>query len=120
MATCHGSFLEPKPFIARPLRLVVATSDDESSSGAIAVAARLTEQRNAAVLAATVAEPSEHLLCRPRRSGTPIDDEPRYDVPDAIVDALEAVPASKRWTKRAFLGWPADVVNSAAASWDAS
>jgi nucleotide-binding universal stress UspA family protein len=33
---------------------------------------------------------------------------------------LNDVSGSEHWTKRAFRGWPANVVNEAADDWDAS
>jgi nucleotide-binding universal stress UspA family protein len=120
MAAHLSSFLGDLALNSRPLRAVVATNGDEDSKGAVELAARLTEHRDAVVMAVTVVGPSEHSAFQPHLSGTPIDNEALYDVPDAVVQRLEMIPASNRWTKRAYRGWPADVINSAAANWDAS
>jgi len=101
-------------------RVVVATSGDDDSRGAVEFAARLSEDRGAAVLAAAVITPMAHVPSRSARNESPFDDDSRCDVPDVVERALSVVPASARWTKRAIRGWPADVINAAAASWDAS
>jgi nucleotide-binding universal stress UspA family protein len=103
-----------------PRRIVVATADDDGSAGAIEVASSLSAHSNSAVLAVAAVEPSSHVPRLAPSSETPFDDESRCAIPEAMQRALRDVPHSDRWTKRAFRGWPADVVNDAAASWDAS
>jgi nucleotide-binding universal stress UspA family protein len=101
-------------------RLVVATNGADDSSGAVQLAALLAERRGAAVLAVAVVEPTAHAPVHHARRESPFDGETRCDVPDVVSRALSSVPASARWTKRATRGWPADVINEAAATWDAS
>jgi len=104
----------------RPLRLVVATRGDDESRGAVELAARFTEQRGAAVLAATVVPPMTDVPRQEARSDSPFEDESRCSVPIAVERALSVVDASAQWTKRATRGWPADTINDVATAWGAS
>ena len=101
-----------------PLRITLATDGSEESRGAAELTSRLAHERNAAVLAVAAVSPSHaHEI---HRSDAPIDDERRCDVPDEVARSLSDVLGSEHWTKRAYRGWPADVVNEAAGDWDAS
>lgn len=99
----------------RPLRVVVAANADDESRGALEMAARLSEERNAVVLSVSAVEPS-NVLC----ACGPVEDETRCEVPSSVQRVLNELPVSKRWTRRALRGSPADVINEAAATWDAS
>ena len=118
MKTLEGnSSVELLDPTSHPMRIVVATNGDGESRGAVELAARLAD-RGAAVLAVAVVEPAHGHGSAP--SAAPFNDESRCEVPDTVERSLRDVRHSERWTKRAFLGWPADVVNEAAENWDAS
>ena len=103
-------------------KILVATAGDADSLGALHVAAELARTRPASVLALGVAVPFPHTvptLIVPK-SAASMDEDGRTRVLDEMQARLEDVPGADSWTKRAVVGWPADVINGSAAAWNAS
>ena len=114
----HSTVARPEQAV-RPFRIAVATNGDDDSLGAVALAAKLCDDHDAAVLAVAAVQHSPPLFPA-GRSTSSIDDESRCEVPDNVQHVLSTVPTATAWTRRAFRGWPADVVNEAAATFDAA
>jgi nucleotide-binding universal stress UspA family protein len=73
-------------------------------------------------MALGVAVPFPHKVT-PLFTGNPpvsIDEESRLHLLAHIRRRLQSLPAADDWSKRAVIGWPADVINTVAASWKAS
>ena len=104
------------------LRVLLATSGDPQSLGAVWVASALTNQRAAHVLALGVAVPFPHTFPSMLTAKSPlaIDETARLQVLHDVGQALREIPATEQWNKAAMNGWPSDAVNTAAASWGAS
>src|SRR4051812_40059390 len=99
------SLLEPHSAFGSSLRVVVATTGGDDSRGAVDIAASLSNDRGAAVMAITVVEPSARVAGHTARAETPFEDETRCEVPKTVERALGEVRGSERWTKRAIRGW---------------
>lgn len=111
---------QPKvPSSKRPI--LVATAGEDESRGALMVAAALAAMHGAPVVALGVATPFPHNLSArvTLRPPTSIDEQTRRDLHERIRDSLNGVPGSESWVVRAFTGTPADLVEAAAAKWNA-
>src|SRR4029079_14098631 len=103
-------------------RILVATAGDGDSIGALHVAAELARTRPASVVALGIALPFPHTVPTLIAAKTPasIDEDGRTRVLAEMQATLAEIPGAHVWAKRAVVGWPADVINSAAAAWKAS
>jgi nucleotide-binding universal stress UspA family protein len=97
-------------------RILVATAGDADSIGALHVAAELARTRPASVVALGIALPFPHTAPTLIAAKTPasIDEDGRTRVFADMQTTLADVPGADGWAKRAVVGWPADVINSAA------
>jgi nucleotide-binding universal stress UspA family protein len=106
----------------RAFRIVVATAGDADSVGALWMASKLASHRSASVLALGVSTPFPHAMTPMLNASSPasIDEGGRLDMLADVGTALAEVPGTALWNKRAMVGWPADVIDSTATSWNAS
>ena len=104
------------------LRILVATAADADSTGALHVAAELTRHRAATVMALGVAVPFPHKVTPLFTVKPPvsIDEDARLELLAHIRRRLQSLPDAVAWTQRVVIGWPADVINNVASSWNAS
>jgi len=102
-------------------RLIVATAGDDNSVGALHLASALARRDSASVIALGVTTPFPRDVS-PIVSTSPLvlDEKARRALLDAIRDRVEHVPGADRWSKRAVVGDPANVVNDIASSTRAS
>lgn len=114
----HGS--APKENDA--MRILVATAGDADSIGALWVASALAAERGAKVLALGVTPPFPHTFPSMFRVKTPlaIDEESRLRMLEDVREFIHDIPGASEWNKSALVGWPADAIAAAAASWNAS
>jgi len=125
MTTLESTYTRPISQRAEPddaFRIVVATAGDADSVGALWLASKLASHRSGSVLALGVTTPFPHAvtpLLNPR-SPASIDESSRLDVLADVHKTLADVPGTASWSKRATIGWPVDVIDSTAASWNAS
>ena len=105
-----------------PLRVLVATTGEADSLGALHVAAELARARDATVMAVGVVTPFPHTVSAAATWKTPvvIDEEGRRSVLERIKGRIHDLEGADRWLKRAIVGWPADVINDTANDWKAS
>ena len=103
-------------------KILVATAGDADSKGALHVAAELARTRPTSVIALGIALPFPHTVPTLIAPKTPasLDEDGRTRVFAEMQVTLADVPGAEGWAKRAVVGWPADVINSAAATWKAS
>jgi nucleotide-binding universal stress UspA family protein len=124
MTALNESVGQTRTSTARPTapRILLATAGDEDSIGALYVAAALAREGAAEVLALGVAAPFPHTMSTliSPKSPVSIDEDSRLRMLEDVRLRLEELPGTERWTKRAIVGWPVDVINAAAASWKAS
>lgn len=101
--------------------ILVATAGEDESRGALRVAAALAAIDGAPVVALGVAAPFPHNLSArvTLRPPPAMDEQSRRDLRERIRDSLTEIPGSESWVVRAFTGTPADLVNAAAAKWNA-
>lgn len=103
-------------------RIVVATAGDAESVGALWLASKLASHRLGSVLALGVTTPFPHAvtpMINPR-SPASIDESGRLEMLADVQKTLVDIPGTASWSKRAIVGWPADVIDRTAASWKAS
>src|SRR5689334_21896559 len=88
-------------------RLVVATRGDQSSTGALHLAAELAKRSSARVVALGVMSPG------PRRSNILVaqsvlstDEKARRALLESIRDRVKHIDGAHRWVKRAVIGMP--------------
>ena len=104
------------------LRVLVATAADADSLGALHVAAGLARERGAIVMALGVAVPFPHKVTPLFTVKPPvsIDEHSRLELLADIRRRLGSLPGTDLWAKEAVIGWPSNVINTAAAAWNAS
>ncbi len=115
----------PTPLPAAPAttpRVLVATAGEPDSLGALRVAGELALHRNAVVRALGVSTPFPHKISGLVSLKPPImtDEENRLRVLEHIHEQVDGLPTADRWSKRAVVGFPEEVINAAAEEWDAS
>jgi nucleotide-binding universal stress UspA family protein len=104
-------------------RLIVATTGEPESRGALRFAASLGERfPSAAVLAVGVAAPFPHNVSTmlSLKQPTTIDDESRRDLLDIVRRTVAEIPGADGWEKLAITGAPSDEINEIAERWGAT
>jgi nucleotide-binding universal stress UspA family protein len=96
-------------------RLIVATRGDDTSLGAIHVAAMLARRHNASVTAVGVAAPGSTDVI-PVLAPSPLksDEGERLELLHSIRHTLETIPGTQTWDKRALVGMPAPTISAIA------
>lgn len=115
-----GKRLSHRP--ARPYRILVASTGEPSSLGALRVASELARRKHATVQALTVATLFPHVTPSPFQAAPPIlvDEDNRRIALDTVRRQLETVPGTHEWTLRSVTGWPPERILDAAEGWPAS
>ena len=111
----------PREVIRR--RILVATTGESESRGALRFTAALSERfPNSAVLALGVSIPFPHNVSTmlSLKQATTIDEESRHDVLDTVRRAIAHVPGAETWEKMALVGTPAEEINRVAERWGAT
>jgi len=106
----------------QPFRILVASSAEPSSVGALRIATLLARRRSASVHALIVATPFPHALPSHFTVGPPpfIDEDNRRTAVELLRRQLATVRGTREWTMRASTGFPADSIIRTAARWPAS
>jgi len=109
---------------ARPAepRLLVATAGEPESRGALNLAAALGARDHSDVLVLGVATPFPNNVSTvvSMRRAVSMDEESRLEVLARVRHSLEDIPGANTWTTRAFIGLPADEIQTIARRWGAS
>lgn len=104
-----------------PLHLLVGATGEESSTGALHVAAAIARRSGASVRVITVSTPFPHSVGVADITAPPmLDEENRQAALGAIKAKLETLPDTKEWNVHALVGWPAEAIVDAAERWPAS
>lgn len=104
-----------------PLRLLVGATGDESSVGALHVAAAIAKRSGATVHVLTVSTPFPHVVSVVDVTSPPVmDEENRRIALGAVKSRLERVAGSQDWDVQAVVGWPGEAIVDAAERWPAS
>jgi nucleotide-binding universal stress UspA family protein len=105
-----------------PFHILLATSGDETSLGAVRVAAALAHKRKAKVEVLTVATPFPHAAPTAFGAMPPavIDQDSRRQALDRAKQQLFFVRGASTWPIVAEIGWTPDVIAAAAERWNAS
>jgi nucleotide-binding universal stress UspA family protein len=104
-----------------PLHLLVGATGDESSTGALHVAAAIARRSGASVRVLTVSTPFPHAVGVADVTTPPMmDEENRRAALSAIKAKLETLPDTNEWNVHALVGWPAEAIVDAAERWPAS
>lgn len=103
-------------------RLLVATAGEPESRGALNVAAALSARDHSDVLVLGVATPFPHNVSTmvSMRRAVPMDEESRLEVLARVRHSLADIQGADTWVTRAFIGLPADEIQSIAGRWGAS
>ena len=109
---------EPAP----TMRVLVASTGDRGSLGALHVAAELARTHGADVLALGVVVPLPYSVTAGLSPMSPgaVDEEDRRDTFEAIRDRLAELPEAAKWSERVVIGWPTNLINDTAEEWQAS
>jgi len=96
-------------------RLIVATVGDETSLGAIHVAAELARRDGASVIAVGVSSPIPSDVT-PVLASPPLisDEQSRLELSRVIRGTLESVAGTQSWEQRAVVGMPATMISAIA------
>ncbi len=111
----------PREVIRR--RILVATTGESESRGALRFTAELSERfPNGAVLALGVSTPFPRNVSTmlSLKQATTIDEESRLDVLDTVRRAIGHVPGAETWEKMALVGTPSEEINRVAERWGAT
>jgi len=104
-----------------PLHLLVGATGEESSTGALHVAAAIARRSGASVRVLTVSTPFPHGVGVADVTTPPmLDEENRRAALSAIKAKLETLPDTNEWNVHALVGWPAEAMVDAAERWPAS
>jgi nucleotide-binding universal stress UspA family protein len=104
-----------------PLHVLVGATGEESSIGALRVAAAIARRSGAAVRVVTVTTPFPHAIGVADLTAPPMmDEENRRAALGAVKAKLESLPDAKQWDVQAIVGWPAEAIVDAAERWPAS
>jgi nucleotide-binding universal stress UspA family protein len=103
-------------------RILVAAAGDRESLGALRLAAALAERDKAKVMLLGVSTPFPHNVSTlvSMRQPVAIDEVSRRAVLEDVEDSVRQIPGADQWTKRAVVGFTADVISQTAATWQAS
>jgi nucleotide-binding universal stress UspA family protein len=104
-----------------PLHLLVGATGDESSIGALHVAAAIARRSGATVRVVTVATPFPHAVGIADVTAPPMmDEENRRAALAAVKAKLETLSDAEQWNVHALVGWPAEAIVDEAERWPAS
>ena len=104
-----------------PLQLLVGATGDESSVGALHVAAAIGRRSGAVVQVLTVSTPFPHAVGVADVTLPPIaDEENRRVALGAVKTRLGKVADTEQWNVQAVVGWPGEAIVDAAERWPAS
>lgn len=106
----------------QPYRILVGSSGDSSSLGAIRIAHILARRRSAIVHSLAVVEPLPHRRPAVLDLAPPalLDEDTRRAALEMLRGQLATVRGTRDWTIRATMGWPVERIIDAAARWPAS
>jgi len=111
----------PKTPFKIPLHLLVGATGEESSVGALHVAAAIARRSGASVRVVTVSTPFPHAVGVVDVTSPPIvDEENRRAALGAVKSRLENLPDAKQWNVHAVVGWPGEAIVDEAERWPAS
>lgn len=122
MLTAHSTSFTREAPVARatvPLRILIGSSGEPSSIGAIRVASALAARADVQVHLVAAAAPVVHPAIEGPTSIVE-NEEHRHATLDAARKQLEHVPAANEWKVRSVVGWPAESILSEANHWGAS
>ena len=113
----------PVPRETARRRVLIATTGESESRGALRFTAALAERfPSCAVLALGVSIPFPHNVSTllSLKQATTVDEESRRDVLDMVRRAIAHVPGAETWEKLALVGTPTDEINRVAEGWGAT
>jgi nucleotide-binding universal stress UspA family protein len=125
MLTAHATSSTRDVPIARPtvpLRVLVGSSGEPSSTGAIRIASALAARAEVQVHLVAAATP---VVDPPVGGGVGLapavaNEDHRREALDAATKLLVRVPAAQEWNVRSVVGWPAESILDEAKHWGAS
>ena len=105
-----------------PLRILVGSSGEPSSTGAIRVASALAARAEVQVHLVAATTPAVHPPTIGGDGPTPTvaNEDHRRETLEAARKQLERVPAADEWNVRSVVGWPAESILDEAKHWGAS
>lgn len=104
-----------------PLQILVGATGDESSVGALHVAAAIARRSGAIVRVLTVSTPFPHGVGVGEITMPPMaDEENRRAALDGVKSRLATVADTEEWKVQAVVGWPGEAIVDAAERWPAS
>lgn len=104
-----------------PLQLLVGATGDESSVGALHMAAAIARRSGAIVRVVTVTTPFPHTVGVVDVTSPPVmDEENRRAALGALKSRLEDVADAEQWNVHAVVGWPGEAIVDEAERWPAS
>jgi nucleotide-binding universal stress UspA family protein len=104
-----------------PLHLLVGATGDESSVGALHLAAAIARRSGATVRVVTVSTPFPHAVGVSDVTAPPmLDEENRRAALGAVRARLENLPDTELWNVHAVVGWPGEAIVDEAERWPAS
>lgn len=106
----------------RPNRILVASSGDASSLGAIRVGLAIARRTGASVQALAVATMFPHIAPSPMQAAPPmlVDADNEQLALEAVRRQLADVPGTEEWTLTSDVGYPPERIVGAAERWPAS
>jgi nucleotide-binding universal stress UspA family protein len=109
------------PSFKIPLHLLVGATGDESSVGALHLAAAIARRSAATVRVVTVSTPFPHAVGVADVTSPPMmDEENRRAALGAVKARLDALPDAETWNVHAIVGWPGEAIVDEAERWPAS
>ena len=111
-----------RPIKTEPFRILVASSAETTSLGAIRIATLLARRRSASVHALIVAKPFPHAMPSDLRVAPPavLDEDHRRSALEQLRHQLATVRGTREWAVRAASGFAAESILGAARRWPAS
>jgi nucleotide-binding universal stress UspA family protein len=104
-----------------PLHLLVGATGDESSVGALHVAAAIAKRSGASVRVVTVTTPFPHSVGLANVTSPPMmDEENRRAALGEVKARLEHLADTEQWNVHAVVGWPGETIVDEADRWPAS
>jgi nucleotide-binding universal stress UspA family protein len=104
-----------------PLHLLVGATGDESSVGALHIAAAIARRSGATVRVVTVSTPFPHAVGVADVTSPPrLDEENRRAALGAVKARLDGIPDTRPWNVHAMVGWPGEAIVDEAERWPAS
>ena len=112
----------PRPATKEQFHILVASSGDRTSDGAIRVAGSIALAKHASVEVVTVATPFPHSAPSAFQVAPPpvIDATARSEAIARVREQLARLGVDEGWPVAASLGWPASRIANAASRWPAS